>query len=208
MRLTCVPADWEDWDAVGPLAKQACAHLELDRRFTALTLVLDDLAADEHPWLEFPGGGEAVLYAHPDQFRAVPSVAVSTLPATLPWEMPPPRAADDPRRRFSASGAARFLHHHLLALADLADGVVRPREIPAALAAAYQEVWSVSLDGRLRSRGLPGYPTADRRRRFFRAFGVDGLLLPKHWDVFHAAWDEPAPDHARLLAWAKDLPRA
>lgn len=207
MRLSCVPADWPDWDLVRPVAAAAAARLELARRFSALTLVLDDLAVDAHPWLEFPGGGEAVIYAHPDQFRAVPAVTVSTLPATLPWEMPAPRAADDPARRFSASGAARFLHHHLLALADLADGVVRPAAIPAALAAAYQEVWSVSLDGRLRAAALPGYPAADRRRRFFRAFAVDGLLLPKHWDVFHAAWEEPAPDHDRLQAWAGDLPR-
>ena len=42
--------------------------LQLGRRFRALTLVLDDLAVDEHPWLEFPGGGEAVLYGHPDQY--------------------------------------------------------------------------------------------------------------------------------------------
>lgn len=207
MRLDCVPADWEDWPQVRTLLRTAAEHLDLGRRFRALTLVLDDLAVDENPWLEFPGGGEAVLYGHPDQFQAAPSVTVTTLPATLPWELPPPRRDEESRHRFSASGAARFLHHHLLALCDLADGVLRPAEIPAGLAGGVQEVWAVSLDGRLRSRSLPGYPAADRRRRFFRAFAVDGLLLPKHWDVFHAAWDEPAPDHDRLVGWAADLPR-
>lgn len=207
MRLTCVPAEWEEWPLTEPLAVAAAAHLQLGRRFAALTLVLDDLAADDHPWLDFPGGGEAVLYCHPSQFHAAPSVTVTTLPPTLPWEIPPPRDGEDPRRRFSPSGAARFLHHHLLALCDLADGVVLPRDVPAALSQAYQEIWSVSLDGRLRGRSLPGYPTADRRRRFFRAFSCGGLLLPKHWDVYHAAWDDPAPDHARLLGWARDLPR-
>jgi len=202
-----LPDDWPHWTEVEPLAHVAAEHLGLARYFDQVTLVVDDIAADDHPWIEFPGSRAVELYCHPNQFMSVPSISVTTLPATFPWELKGVRVDESDDGEFSRSGTSRFLHHQGLALVDLASGLVRPAEVPPLLAEGYQEIWGVSLDGRLRGRSMPGHPVADRRRRFFRTFSTGGLLLPQHWEIFHAAWDDPQPDHGILLQWAMDLPR-
>jgi len=168
---------------------------------------VDDIAADDHPWLEFSGPRKVEIYCHPRQFVNVPAVSITTLPATFPWELKGPRFAASSEGEFSQTCTARFLHHQTLALGDLVCRRVRPVDVAPSLAEAVQEIWGVSIDGRLRNMRLPGNPVADRRRRFFRAFSGEGLLLPQHWDIFHAAWDEQEPDHEQICRWAESLPR-
>ena len=207
LTLSCIPTDWSFWAEVEPLARAAVNHLGLDDLFDRITLVVDDIAADDHPWLEFTGPRQVEVYCHPKQFVNTPAVSITTLPATLPWELKNPRVAALDHGEFSQTGSARFLHHQGQALADLACGRVRPSDIPSPLVEAFQEVWGVSIDGRLRNKSFPGHPVADRRRRFFRAFSGEGMLLPLHWDVFHAAWDDTDPDHEQLCRWAESLPK-
>ena len=199
------PREWETWALIRPLAERAWGHLRMERVLDRLLLVADDLTADEHPWIVFRGPRSAVLYCHPDHFLDDPTAGHGVLPATLPWEMPAARD-DDGAGEFSTAAADRFLHHHMLALADLAGGAVRPDLVPARRAEAYQEAWSVTLDGRLRRLSLPGLPTAERRRRFFRAFSAGGMLLPQHWEVFHRLWDLEELSHEVLLDLSSRLP--
>lgn len=200
-----VPGDWQTWTQIRPLAERAWGRLRMEAVLDGLLLVADDLCADDHPWIVFSAPRRAVLYCHPDHFHEDPSAGHGMMPATLPWEMPE-RRADDATGEFSPTVTERFLHHHLLALADLSSGLVRPSEVPGDLAESYQEAWSVTLDGRLRRLALPGMPTAERRRRFFRAFSTGGVLLPQHWDVFHRLWDLDEPTHEALLGLARRLP--
>ncbi len=203
--IELIPEDWETWSLIRPLAERAWNHLEIGTVLDNLCLIADDLTADEHPWIVFDAPRRALLYCHPDHFHDDPTAGHGMMPAVLPWEI---RAVPEVEQQgdFCSAASDRFLHHHLLALADLAGGVVKPGEVPARSAESYQEAWSVTLDGRLRRRFLPGLPTAERRRRFFRAFTVGGVLLPHHWDVFHRLWDLDDVTHTELLNLADRLP--
>ena len=200
-----VPADWDTWTLIRPLAERAWGRLHMETALDSLLLVADDLTADEHPWIVFRDPRRAVLYCHPDHFFDDPTAGHGVMPATLPWEMPVDHE-DVQAGEFSPATTERFLHHHMLALADLAAGAVRPDLVTADQAESYQEAWSVTLDGRLRRRSLPGLPAAERRRRFFRAFSAGGMLLPQHWAVFHRLWDLDELSHDVLLDLAGRLP--
>ncbi len=199
------PADWSAWEEIRPLAERAWSALDMADHLDDLLLCADDLDADERPWLRLASPREAVLFCHPGHFHQDPAAGLGGLPSILPWEMPELRR-EDGEEEVSTSSAGRFLHHQMLALRDLATGVVRPSEIPDATAVAYQEAWAVTIDGRLRGLSLPGLPAAERRRRFFRTFSAGGVLQPRHWDVFHVLWELEEPDHGTLLDLAERLP--
>lgn len=216
MEITWEPGDHPLAPLLAPLAAEATRRLELAGHVAGLTICLDDIAPDERIWVTSAPRAAAdreerphlTLYFHPDHFVKdhAPELAV---PAGLrPWELrvPPPAAPPAGAAAFSARKAERILYHQFLLVRDLCAGQVDPRRVPPALAEAFQEAWAVTLDGRLRRAMLPGYSQAERRRRFFRVFSAGGVLLPQHWQIFHALWEWESLDQAALLELLGRLP--
>jgi hypothetical protein len=203
--LRVEPADWEHAAAVAALAGEAARGHGLADRLRELVLVLDDFAPDERPWLRLAAPGVLEIYGHPGHFLAGRGAGLSGAMPALPWDLREPSAPTAPPPFAPASGE-RFLHHHFLAAADVLAGRVVPAWVPPALAEAFQEVWDVTIDGRLRRRFLPGLPVAERRRRFARLFGAAGVLLPQHWELFHELWEWDDPDQQGLIDRAGRLP--
>ena len=202
MELAFEPADWPWRERVAERAAPALARLGWAAWPGRLLLAVDAPDADHRLWFRF-APGEIVLHVHPRHF-ARPGGGE----ASPPWEMNGP---EDPETApappaWSAAETDVFLHRQLLALRDLRDGVLRPADVPPARAAAVQEVWDVTIDGRLARRGWPGLPLDRRRRLFARRFAVGGELLPRHWTVFRRLWEWETPDHAGLVAAAAELP--
>jgi len=215
MRVDWLPGDHPLAPVLRPLAETAAARLDLGRHLASLTLWLDDLAADERIWVAVVPGGPVVagalpamaLWFHPDHFLRDHAAGAAEGRGLLPWELrdAPPAESCDPAD-FSARKAERILYHQFLMLRDLRDGTVAPAAVPPAGAEAFQEAWAVTLDGRLKRAMLPGYSLAERRRRFFRVFSAGGILLPQHWQIFHALWEWEAPEQGRLLELLARLP--
>jgi len=200
--LRVEPAGWEHADAVLDLAREAARCHGLTERLRELSLVLDDIAADERPWWRLAAPAALELYGHPAHFLAERDAGLA---AALPWDLRGPAEPADPPP-FAPLNGERFLHHHFLAVADVLAGTIVPNAVPPPLAEAFQEAWAVTIDGRLRRRFLPGFPVAERRRRFARLFGAAGVLLPLHWELFHELWDWDEPSQAGLVARAGRLP--
>lgn len=215
MRVDWLPGDHPLAPALRPLAETAAARLGLGRYLASLTLWLDDLTADERIWVTAvpaadpaPGGLSGLaLWFHPDHFLRDRAAGVDDGRGLQAWELRAGTvaAACDPAD-FSSRKAERILYHQFLMVRDLRDGTVAPAAVPAERAEAFQEAWAVTLDGRLKRAILPGYSLAERRRRFFRVFSAGGVLLPQHWQIFHALWEWEAPEQARLLEMLARLP--
>jgi hypothetical protein len=215
MRVDWLPGDHPLAPALRPLAETAAARLELGRYLASLTLWLDDLSADERIWVtaapaaatppgDLPG---MALWFHADHFLRDHAPDGAEGRGLLAWELRagPVAEACDPAA-FSSRKAERILYHQFLMVRDLRDGTVSPARVPPTGAEAFQEAWAVTLDGRLKRALLPGYSLAERRRRFFRVFSAGGVLLPQHWQIFHALWEWEAPDQTRLLEMLARLP--
>jgi hypothetical protein len=215
MRVDWLPDDHPLAPALRPLAEAAAARLGLERHLASLTLWLDDLTADERIWVTTvaaaaaaPGGLPGMaLWFHPDHFLRDHAPGVAQGKGLLDWELRSGLVAElcDPEA-FSPRKAERILYHQFLMVRDLRDGTVSPAEVPSAVAEAFQEAWAVTLDGRLKRAILPGYSLAERRRRFVRVFSAGGVLLPQHWQIFHALWEWEAPEQDRLLEMLVRLP--
>ncbi len=202
--------------ALAPLAAQAAMRLELDRFLERLTLCLDDISADERVWLSCgPGPVMAVgtrrsltIYLHPDHLVRDHPAASSLLPGRAVWEPP----SQLPAEQLAAVAKPfrpkmeRFLYHQFLSIRDLSDGSVLPAAVPPDQAESFQEVWAVTVDGRLRQQILPSYSAGERRLRFSRIFGAAAVLLPAHWDIFHELWEMETVTQERLVAAARRLP--
>jgi len=205
--IVIIPAQWAHHDRLLPLVRYVAIHHELDTMLPEITLVIDDLAADERSWITLRDGEGLTLYCHEDLFLRDSAASLAMRPPSLPWELGEKRdALPESSVPFSTRKTERYLHHQFLAVRDLLAGVVRPGDVPAGLAEAYQEAWAVTVDGRLRRGALPGHPVAERRRRFFRTFSATGMLLPQHWDIFHTLWDCNNPNHEQLSELAAALP--
>jgi hypothetical protein len=205
-----------------PLAQVAASRLGLKKHLALLVLCLDDIAPDERIWLSFgmladpsesPGKTaprrSLTLYLHPSQLLKDRPAATALLPSAEIWEMrSQPREESLPRPEdVSRLKVERFLYHQLLSVCDLCDGTIQPGLIPAGQVDAFQELWSVTIDARLRQRMLPGFSLAERRRRFSRVFGAWGVLMPVHWQVFHELWEGQDVEQDQLLHLLRSLPR-
>ncbi len=216
MEIVWLPEDEPLAAQLRSLSAAAAERLQLARLLGGLTLCLDDIAADERIWLtaapparrsEEGERPRLTLYFHPDQFLQDRAPMGPSSPSLRPWELArPPAAGGGAPAVFSLRKAERILYHQFLLVRDLCDGTVDPRRVPRALAEAFQEAWAVTLDGRLRRQMLPGFSLAERRRRFFRVFSAGGVLLPQHWQIFHALWESEDVEQEGLLDLLKRLP--
>ena len=93
-----------------------------------------------------------------------------------------------------------------LQLEDILLGRIDPAAIPPRRSAAFQICWDVWTDGRLKLRALPGISLPERRRVFFRAFAAGGMLLPRHWEVFHQLWEDRLAGQEGILEALRRLP--
>jgi hypothetical protein len=216
VRVICIPEDNRCGDALATVAASAARRLKLAPRLAELILCLDDIADDPRPWIALRRADRrrgrrwrATIYLHPDGITRDRPGRVSLGPGRQVWDpavAPPEVAAAEPRD-FRRRKAERALFHQLLWLADLIDGAVVPEELPRALGEAFQAGWSVTVDGRLRRRHLPGYAIAHRRASFSRLFSQAGVLLPEHWRIFHRLWEGEVADQEAVLAHVSRLPR-
>jgi hypothetical protein len=218
VKIACLCEDPGLADRLLPMAGLAARRLGLDGHLARMTLCLDDIVADERVWMTFHGGTGAgqgpdravTIYLHPLQLLKDRPSPRGFLPGPASWENLEEAgrhaSACDPGD-YSPAKVERFLYHQFLSVRDLCDGSVQLNLVPVQLAEAFQEAWAVTVDGRLRRSRLPGYPVADRRRRFHRVFSVAGVLLPEHWAQFHALWETDAMDTPTLLRQVARLPR-
>ena len=197
--------------ALQPHAVIAAGHLDLGAWFRSLAIILDDLAADERPWLAMtrvPGGRALELYLHPDAVLQDRPGSTALPPPEQPWTLRRVRQREpalDPGE-FAPAKAQRLLHHEFLWARDLSDGTLDPAAVPASLAEAFQEAWAAAVDGRLRRAGLPGLGEGERRIRFLRLFATGGVITPAHWQVFHALWSGEVVTAAEALRLVRRLP--
>jgi len=187
------------------------------QHLTRLVFSLDDLTADDRVWLSFgrvrildkESARSLTIYLHPDQLIHDKPPETSFLIGIPLWQTRPLSVADSDLQRddLFRPKVERFLYHQLLSVRDLCEGRIDPSDIPADLAEAFQEVWAITVDGRLRRSLMPGYSAAERRQRFSRVFARGGVLMPVHWDLFHRLWQETEPQQADLQRLARQLPR-
>ncbi|MFH1844498.1 MAG: hypothetical protein ABIF77_14965 [bacterium] len=221
MKLHCIPEDSPLSDLLLPLATAAAERLGLARYLTELLLCLDDLDADERAWFSFgpgqragdgsaaePGLRRLTIYLHPSQMLKDRPATPLLMPQAAIWEMEAmtPTAAPVPVGDFSRPKLERFLFHQFLSVRDLCDGTIDPAIIPARQADAFQEIWSITIDGRLRQERLPGFSAAERKRRFSRVFAACSVLLPEHWQIFHDLWETTAVQQEELFRFLSRLP--
>ncbi len=217
MKIDCLPPDHPLGEKLAELAAGAAERLELPLHLARLRLCLDDLDADPRVWLSFgrlAGEGPSprrtlTLYLHPDHLlRDRPAATGFQLRAPA-WESvpPPPAAESSSPADLSPRKAERFLFHQLLFARDLCERRLVPDLVPGNLVEAFQEIWAVTVDGRLRQARQPGYSVAERRRRFLRVFSTGGVLLPEHWRIFHDLWEGEDVNQAACLEMVRRLPR-
>jgi hypothetical protein len=207
MDLRIEPLDFPALALLRHAALTAVVHLGLQQRLERLDLVLDapEFEASAFWSIELSGGGRvhAALYGSPrDVLR--PGAWNEDPGVTLDLS----RLGGLSEERVDRLRVDRWLHRNLLQLDDLLSGRVLPASVPPRRAAGMQAVWDVWTDGRLRARQFPGLTQAERRRIFFRVFAQHGLLLPRHWDVFHRLWNDEYADQGGLLAALDALPQA
>lgn len=210
--LTCtgLPDDWTG-EVIERLAA-AARGLRLDERFGAIEICADDLAGQQAAWLHFSPGADPSLpnltiYCPPGAFDAGAEPVRGLFPSREIWEQAPAPVETGPTGELSGIETERFLHHQLLLARDLADGDLQPAGVPGSLTEAFLAAWSVTIDGRLARRGLPGYDLAFRRGSFSRLFSGAGVLMPDHWEIFQALWDGGVSGFADVLSASRRLPR-
>ncbi len=210
-QVACVGLDASLADLVADGVHSALSGLDMAADLDRLVVCADDLAGAGEAWVQPARGtrGRALtLYCHPEVFLAARPAAAAGLPSAV-WEQAGPAAAEAQVAAgdFSRSRAEVFLYHELLVIRDLLRRELDPSRVPATLAEAFAAAWSIGVDGRLARAGLPGYPLAERRRRFSRLFSQAGILMPEHWTIFQEIWDGVAAQQRDVARLARRLPR-
>ena len=217
MQIYCLPARHPLSQGLIDLASIAVERLEMAQHLVQLVFSLDDLTADERVWLSFgrvgakagPPARSLTIYLHPDQLIHDKPPETSFLIGIPLWQSRriSVTATEPQHYELFRPKVERFLYHQLLSVRDLCEGRIDPADIPTDLAEAFQEIWAITVDGRLRRALLPGYSAAERRQRFSRVFARGGVLLPVHWDLFHRLWQQAEPQQGELQKLARRLPR-
>ena len=211
MEPTVIPEDWPLAEQLRSVAFTALGRLELDRQLQGLTLVADDLAADDHAWWRLEDqadGRHLTLWFHPDHVLQDRPGRGAARRSELDWQLAPVPAAESDLtpEEFSAPNAQRFLYQQLLLVQDVVLGRLDPGTVPLSLVEAFQEAWLVTVDGRLKREGLPHLSEAERRLRFLRRFAPAGVVTPGHWGIFNGLWRGELSGQPEVLARVKLLP--
>ncbi|HKI83277.1 MAG TPA: hypothetical protein VKA63_02985 [Candidatus Krumholzibacteria bacterium] len=204
MRTEVIPERFPQRAVLQESALAAASNLEMSSRLAVLRVVLDAP--------EFEVGGFWQIESAREGLCAI--VYASILDLLTPRAALEHRAADLDEDRIQELATERidrlridrWLHRNLLQLDDLLCKRIDPALLSRRDAAAFQACWDVWTDGRLKALSLPGISLAERRRLFFRTFAERGLLLPRHWKVFHALWDGKLADHEGLIEASRSLP--
>ncbi|MFO7654968.1 MAG: hypothetical protein R6X25_14300 [Candidatus Krumholzibacteriia bacterium] len=215
--VVCLPQDESLAAELQPLARAAAERLDLGRHLCRIELLLDDLEPDRRVWLSLrrvAGAGvprrTLDLYLNPLEVLRDRPDADDLLGARPVWQPLPqvPEGRVHTAADFHRAKAERFLLHQFLFVRDLCERRLRPELVPRGRAEAFQEAWSITVDGRLRAWRLAAASQAERRASFSRLFSRYDVLLPEHWRVFHALWDMEDPVHDRVARLVDRLPRA
>lgn len=204
MRIEWVPEGFPRREELMELAGHAARELGLGEQISGLRMVLDAPEFEEGGFWEIDpreDGRWGVLYASPRDVLAPPGYGVD-----VEIGLDEERLAELPRERVELLRADRWIHRNLLQLEDILQGRIDPGAIPKGESAAFQVCWDVWTDGRLKLRALPGISLPERRRVFFRAFAAGGMLLPRHWEVFHQLWEDRLGAQEGILSAVKRLP--
>jgi len=219
--LTCLPPEDPLVPVLEPVARTAAERLDLAAHLRHVVICLDDLEPDRRVWLSLERGvGEGgdgparpldlTLYMHPLELLRdrVASDGVFGVPQVWEAQGSPENQVSYEAGDLHRTKAERFLMHQFLFARDICDGTLVPELVPRELAEAFQEAWSITVDGRLRRWRMPAASQAQRRVSFSRLFSRHGVLLPDHWRIFHQLWEREDLAQQQVAELAQALPRA
>ena len=206
MELELIPRGFPRREEILTAVRLAAEQLEPSRPLASLTLVLDapEFEGCGYWQLDPDPAGEpkATLYGSPNDVLSPPGrdeEAGVALDESRLDEISPDRVD---RLRTD-----RWIFRNLLQLDDLLSERIQPAAVAKGSSRAFQTCWDVWTDGRLKGRAMPGISQAERRGVFFRTFAAGGLLLPRHWEVFHALWEGRLAEQDGLTRAVGELPR-
>ena len=208
MRIEVFPVELPGSERYAEHARRAAHNVGLVDRVARLSLAVDapEFEGSGYWQLECDANDQigATLYGSPADVLSLDSrvrvFEISRLDAATIARTP--GASFDPLR------LDRWLHRNLLQLDDILCDRVSAARVRRDDAPGLQACWDVWTDGRLRTWQHPGLSQAERRRAFYRVFANRGMLMPKHWAVFHELWDGQLAGHDGLVAAVGRLPRA
>lgn len=208
MQIEVFPQELPGSEHYAEHARRAAQNVGLVDRVAQLTLALDAPEFDGSGFWQIEDAGHgaigATLYGSPADVLALDSrvrvFEIARLDAAT--------IARTPGVSFDPLRLDRWLHRNLLQLDDILRDRVCAAKIRRDDAPGMQACWDVWTDGRLRTWQHPGLSQAERRRAFYRIFAHRGMLMPKHWAVFHELWDGHLNGHEGLTEAVGRLPRA
>jgi hypothetical protein len=217
LELICSGLSNEFSTLVGNQLESAAQSLNLADEFRSVEVCADDFSGQDGVWFGFHPpveGAEdtramATLYCSAEVFCRPRPSSSGIFPGVEIWEQLPGLQWEPgfDFGEFSVPEAERFLHHNLLLVQDLVLQRFVPSVIPESQVQAFASAWSVTVDGRLSRKGLPGYSLSHRRGRFSGLFSSAGVLLPGHWDIFQSLWDGALTLSSEVLSACRQLPR-
>lgn len=208
MQIEVFPPELPGSEHYADHARRAAQNVGLVERVTRLTLALDAPEFEGSGFWQIESEGDAdvgaTLYGSPADVLSLDSrvrvFEISRLDAVT--------IANTPGVSFDPLRLDRWLHRNLLQLDDILRERVLAARVQRDDAPGLQACWDVWTDGRLRTWQHPGLSQAERRRAFYRVFANRGMLLPRHWAVFHELWDGHLIGHEGLVEAVGRLPRA
>jgi hypothetical protein len=205
LNITLDPPGFPGRQLITESALLAASNLGLDERLHELEIVLDapEFSGSSFFMVQSLGEGrgyKAQIYGSPEDVLARGAAGND------PEALSPSRLRELDMEAVDRMRLDRWLHRNFLQLDDLLSGRVDPSRIPAGKSRPLQSLWDVWTDGRLREWQMPGLTQAERRSIFFRVFARQGLLLPRHWTIFHELWSGKHSDQDALLRALEGLP--
>ena len=183
-------------DRAEPVLRAALSSLRLARlvREVVVRVDVDDFADEAH-----------IHWSHRAPYAVVLELDMGnflTRDGRLRLGRTRPHHSQISGRRFSGRSFRGTVLHELSHLRDDAVHGIDCGKVPRALKGAFNEVWNVWIDGRLRRRRAPTLTKSERREVFRLVFGrVHG----QRREVFETLWNSDRLSHQELVAHLEDL---